>query len=477
MNGVGERLAREARVLWGELWAAGRAPLPPSVWLRWLPHGLVCLVAFGVVIANGDQVGQGYRQGAEYALLCSLALGAGMVLALWWPVQGWWLSTAVNVVTALGARSQLIAGQAEPNSPWPWTPPGIVAESMALLLLALRMPTRVSAKILGLTALVTGAVQGWLGGSNYSATGTFAVALFAGVVLLGTALRGRREARTQLVEQAGITAEERARRALLEERSRIARELHDVVAHHMSVISIQAQVAPHLVENPSQELKENLAGIRNNALEALTELRRVLGVLRSEHPEDASGVAAPGTGPAPDAPQPTLDRLGALLDNARSAGLTIATEIRGERRPYPQAVELSAYRIVQEALSNAIRHAPGSAVKVEVAHLPDGLFLGVTNSRPARPAAPSPGVGHGLLGMRERAAMLGGHVTAVPSLHGGFMVTAFLPQDGRRPAPATRPAPDNLPPTADLVFPTAPISPTAPDSPTAPNSPTGEETP
>ncbi len=128
-----------------------------------------------------------------------------------------------------------------------------------------------------------------------------AVPLSAVVVLVGTALRGRREARAELVEQTTLTAEERARRTLLEERSRIARELHDVVAHHMSVISIQAQVAPHLVENPPEELKENLAGIRQNALEALTELRRVLGVLRSEHPgrgrRPSAKAATPATTP------------------------------------------------------------------------------------------------------------------------------------------------------------------------------------
>ncbi len=117
-----------------------------------------------------------------------------------------------------------------------------------------------------------------MGALNYQPTGQLAVILFAVVVVLGIALRGRREARAELKQQTSLTAEERARRTLLEERGRIARELHDVVAHHMSVISIQAQVAPLLVEHPPDELKENLAGIRQNALEALTELRRVLGV-------------------------------------------------------------------------------------------------------------------------------------------------------------------------------------------------------
>ena len=152
--------------------------------------------------------------------------------------------------------------------------------------------------------------------------------MFGAVVLVGTALRGLGEARTELVEQETITAEERARRTLLEERNRIARELHDVVAHHMSVISIQAQVAPHLVENPSEELKENLAGIRQNALEALGELRRVLGccVRRTRR---TYGWARPEPD-RPGHPQPTLDRLDALLENTRAAGLDVTAVIRGD---------------------------------------------------------------------------------------------------------------------------------------------------
>jgi signal transduction histidine kinase len=401
------------------------------VWLRWLPHGLVCLVGVIVLGTNASLLDDSYGQNVQYALLMSFGQGGTVVLALWRPVPAWLLSTALSVVIALAARSQLISGQAAPDVAWPWAAPGVAAHSLVLLLLALRVPTRVAFEALAVTALATYLLQGVIGASRYASTGVVAVSVFTFVVLLGTALRGRREARDELGRQATMTAEERARRTVLEERSRIARELHDVVAHHMSVISIQAQVAPHLVENPSEELKENLAGIRQNALEALTELRRVLGVLRSENPEDPYGLGESGTGAAPDAPQPTLDRLDALMENTRAAGLRVTADVRGEpRRPYPPGVELSAYRIVQEALSNALRHAPGSEVRVRVDHVPQGLLLEITNSRPERPVQPSPGAGHGLLGMRERAAMLGGHVSALPTLHGGFSVVAFLPRDG-----------------------------------------------
>ncbi|MER6036332.1 sensor histidine kinase [Streptomyces sp. NPDC001835] len=432
---LADRWRRRIRVLHGDLWDFRPDPLPVSVWLRWLPHGLLCLAAFGVTVGGSAQLADNGHLQPGAAFVIALAQGGAILLAMWRPVAGWWLSTAGTVVGAAAVRGRLdlVPGV---TFTWPWTAAGIVAHLFVLLLLALRVRPRVSAEALALTALVTWFLQGVWGGSHYQPTGVLAVVLSAVVVVLGAALRDRRVARAELVEQTSLTSEERARRTLLEERSRIARELHDVVAHHMSVISIQAQVAPHLVEQPSPELVENLAGIRQNALEALTELRRVLGVLRSENPEDPYGLGDPGTGAAPDAPQPTLDRLGALIENTRAAGLDVTAEVGGAARPCAPGVELSAYRIVQEALSNALRHAPGSTVRVEVAHGPDGLRLTVANSRPRRPVPPSPGAGHGLLGMRERAAMLGGHVTAGPAPDGGFAVAAFLPRDG---APSAAP--------------------------------------
>ncbi|MFJ3498096.1 sensor histidine kinase [Streptomyces sp. NPDC086091] len=453
MNGVGKALSAALRTLRDDLWTTRAAPLPPSVWLRWLPHGLVLLTALGTAIAAADQLVDRYGLGMQYGLLCAALQGVAVGLALWRPVPAWWLSTALTVAAALSARAAMFADPPLGSVQWPWTPPALVAQAVILFLLALRVPSQVSAGALALTLLATWLVQGALGAPGpYQPTGFFAVSTFAVVLLLGAALRGAREARHQLVEQAGITHEERARRTLLEERNRIARELHDVVAHHMSVISIQAQVAPYLVDDPPDALRENLEGIRQNALEALTELRRVLGVLRSENPDDPYGLGpAAGDGAAPDAPQPTLDRLDGLLDNTRAAGLDIVTAIRGEAPAYPPGVQLSAYRIVQEALSNVLRHAPGAGVRVALTHGPRGLAVEVLNSAPTLPVRPSPGAGHGLLGMRERAVMLGGHLTAHPTLHGGFLVSAFLPKDG-----TATPPPDDPPPARDLelTFPT-----------------------
>jgi signal transduction histidine kinase len=169
------------------------------------------------------------------------------------------------------------------------------------------------------------------------------------------------------------------------------------------------------VTDPPPELAESFAEIRTSALEGLTELRRVLGVLR--------------TGPTPEtAPQPGLDRLEEVIASARSGGLTVGVSSTGEPPPLPQGVALSAHRILQEALSNVMKHAPGAPVTVDIAYRAGDLRLRVVNGPGSgrRPVAESGG-GHGLVGMRERASMLGGTLAAGPEPDGGFAVTAVLP--------------------------------------------------
>jgi signal transduction histidine kinase len=189
----------------------------------------------------------------------------------------------------------------------------------------------------------------------------------------------------------------------------------------MSVIAIQAEAAPYKTADPPPELVESFGDIRARALAGLTELRRVLGVLR--------------TGGRDTAPQPGLAELGTLLDSARGGGVSVTVSSTGNPVTLPDGVDLSAYRIVQEALSNAMRHAPGSHVQVHVGYRPDGLALEVRNDvarrRPSQPA----GGGHGIIGMRERAAMLGGSLDARPTEDGGFQVTAVLPMSSVKDAP------------------------------------------
>jgi signal transduction histidine kinase len=240
-------------------------------------------------------------------------------------------------------------------------------------------------------------------------------------VLIGVIVRTRRGN----IEQLAV-AERRheGERALLEERQRIARELHDVVAHHMSVIAIQAEAGPYKADNPPPELVESFGEIRASALSGLNELRRVLGVLRSDRPDIA--------------PQPGLEDLADLLESARGGGVTVTAEVTGTPRPVPGGVDLSAYRIMQEALSNVMRHAPGSTAQVKLYYGESALVIEVRNdgcggegqvgqAAPEQQRWAGIGTGHGIIGMRERATMLGGHLRAGPTPNGEFLVTAALP--------------------------------------------------
>jgi signal transduction histidine kinase len=211
-----------------------------------------------------------------------------------------------------------------------------------------------------------------------------------------------------------VRTEAQREQAAMEERARIARELHDVVAHHVSSIAIQADTARLTTPDMPGEGGRRLEAIGQTARDALTEMRRVLGVLRTDSDDGAEL-----------APQPGLEHLSELLDTARAAGTRVRLILEGQVLPLPPGVELTAYRIVQEALTNARRHAPGAAVDVELRYTADGLHLRVRDNGPG-PADPDAD-GHGLLGMRERAAMVGGSLRAGPAPGGGFAVEADLP--------------------------------------------------
>ncbi|MFJ3906812.1 sensor histidine kinase [Streptomyces sp. NPDC090025] len=437
-------LRTAAAVLRADLAPGRRDPLPRHRHLSWLPHAHLALLCLIVGLWNRNLYEHAVGPLPGLTGLCVLGIGAAPVLALVRPAAAWWLSTASLWLTA--ALTERAWGGS-----WPWSDASVALHGLVLLLLALRVRPLAAATALGVTLLTGfGAVPPY--GVPHPPVFAVGAVVFTAATLVGSALRATRVSRTRLVQQEELTAEERARRALLEERGRIARELHDVVAHHMSVISIQAQVAPHLVADPSPELRENLAGIRQNAVDALTELRRVLGVLRGDTTGEG-GAAGDRAAGVRYAPQPTLDRLGELLANVRAAGLDVTAELIGERRPLSPGVELSAYRIVQEALSNVIRHAPGARATVTVHHQRAGLTVRVTNTAPTR-APDRPGAaraagepGHGLLGMRERAAMLGGELAAGPTPDGGWDVTATLPVPVPRsvPVPPSAPAPPAAP--------------------------------
>ena len=378
---------------------------PPTPRHRWLRRGRIDLVAVADVIvalicfsATNSTLSNHHVANAGMIFLISLALCAPLAARTYLPLTAW-CASALALFWVGGAYSPVgvLAG-------------GVLVYILCLYAVAVRCESWV---------VVTAGVATVIGGVFvYGLNPVTAILTAAVPVLAGLVIRTRRGNTERLAVQ---ERRHEGERALLEERQRIARELHDVVAHHMSVIAIQAEAAPYKTPDPPKELVESFAEIRASALSGLKELRRVLGVLRSETPDTT--------------PQPGLGDLDGLLESARSAGVTVTAGITGTPRPLPDGVDLSAYRIVQEALSNAMRHAPGAAVEVKLYYGDAALVVEVRNECPPgyRTAETQDGAGegggHGIIGMRERATMLGGHLQAGPTEKGEFLVTAALPLD------------------------------------------------
>ena len=248
-------------------------------------------------------------------------------------------------------------------------------------------------------------------GNEWSAA-FFATAILA-AWLAGVFIRGRREGVAQAARTAA--AERQAERAVADERARMARELHDIVPHNLSVVVLQAAGAQAA---GGQDADPALEKIEHSGRQALVEMRRLLGVLRQ-----------PGDQPArPElAPQPGLAELAALAEGVRAAGLPVVLVVDGDPAGLPAAVDISAYRIVQEALTNVLKHAGQASAQVTVRCGADVVQIEVTDDGAGPQAGGQPGAGHGLAGMRERVALFGGELTAGPRPGGGFAVRALLP--------------------------------------------------
>ncbi|WP_433539904.1 sensor histidine kinase [Streptosporangium sandarakinum] len=226
--------------------------------------------------------------------------------------------------------------------------------------------------------------------------------------------------------EAERTREEAALRRAGEERLRIARELHDSLTHSISIIKVQAGVAVHLARKRGEDVPPALLAIQEASGDAMRELRATLEVLRDPgHSDDPDHPGGSG-GSGGEAAASGLDRLGGLVERARSAGLPVTVTISGTRRELPPEVDRAAYRIVQEALTNVSRHAGGAAAAVRVGYADEELVVQIDDDGGADPAAP-PVPGTGLLGMRERVTALGGRLRAAPRPGGGFTVRAELP--------------------------------------------------
>ena len=241
--------------------------------------------------------------------------------------------------------------------------------------------------------------------------------LLVAAVLVGESRRKESEAVTALDATQAAMAESTREQTAMEERAAIARELHDIVAHHLSVIAVQTETARLTSPKLSADARGRFEAIGNTARGALTETRRLLGVLR----EDADG-------DSDRAPQPGLDQLGELVDTARDAGSSIRLIMQGKAVPLPAGIDLAAYRIVQEALTNARRHAPGSDVDVEVTFGENELRLRIRDYGPG--PSEDLAAGHGIVGMRDRTAIAGGTFACGAAEGGGFAVDVQLPTDG-----------------------------------------------
>jgi signal transduction histidine kinase len=344
-----------------------------------------------------------------------LALCAGLAVPFLLhrrPHLAWWLALSWSLVTT---GVMFFTSVYVPMEPWPWP-----VNSMAVLALTTGILAAQGrrAHTVGAVALIT-VIGAWaafampLPQDWISVIACTVVCTFAAV--LGDVVHSRSRVVDHLAVERQVSSAERARRSLVEERARIARELHDVVAHHMSMITVQAETARYRLAGLPEPVVTEFTGIAALARSSLTELRGLLTALRDE--QDAPGLA----------PQPTLADLGELTARITAAGTPVRLTVAGAVAGLPEVLQLSAYRIVQEALSNVVRHAGGAPTTVDVAAA-DALRIEVSNARPATPATPASrgDEGHGLVGLRERATLLGG-TFEVDQPGGGWRIRATLP--------------------------------------------------
>ena len=297
---------------------------------------------------------------------------------------------------------------------WPWYPVQVPLLLVVFCVAGIRQPRPVLWWMWGLTLL---AWWLWTGtGKPNIVAHLLGTVAFTAVAVAVDSVSSRRRAQLALTSLAERTELSQAQLTVLEERTRIARELHDVVAHHMSLIAVRAETAPYRLADLPDPVRAEFLALSGAAREALIDMRRLLGVLRQEQ---QAGLA----------PQPQLSDLPDLVESARLAGVPVKLSAPVALDGVPAAVGVCAYRIVQESLSNAGQHAPGAAVMVSVDHDARSVTLRVANGPGdhAGSRAPGPRSGHGLAGMRERVALLGGSLTAGPAADGGFVVAAVLP--------------------------------------------------
>jgi len=379
---------------------------PPAT--RWV-WASTCVAAVALLAVAWPVLATLYLLHPAVALVLAVAHSAGIVLAVRWP----WLGIALSTSSSLAA---MLVTFPLAGLPWPWPVTGMIAQCLLVAVLALRHQWYwvvagwgAGTLLTALAFVIPGRVPGGL------ANGVVLVSLTAALAMLGVLERLWRQGAVRAQQAEQVSAEEAQRRRDLEERNRIARELHDVVAHSMSVIHVQASTALYRKPGIDPSVQQEFDDIAASSRQALSEMRALLALLRSDTA-------------APTAPAPVLADIPDLVETARASGATITDSIETDA---PATVGLTAYRIVQEGLSNALRHAPGAEIEVTTAFDDDGsLIVQVANSAPSGAAAPAAGSGLGLAGIRERVGALGGTVTAGPTPAGGYRLVAVLPVVG-----------------------------------------------
>ncbi|MET9885994.1 sensor histidine kinase [Streptomyces sp. NPDC006430] len=376
----------------------------------------VLLVGVGMVQVADD----GYNSTAArlIAVPAVLAMGAVVALRRKWTQQMFWLAVGTGAY-------QLVTGTEVQNADL----------AMLIILYTVAASADISRRM-SRTALAVGLLAAPLyalrfpvdkgDSTNNLLFLVFAIVPFALAWVLGDSLRTRRAYYAQLIERNQRLEKEReaqAKVAVAAERARIARELHDVVAHNVSVMVVQADGAAYVMDVAPEQAKEALHTISGTGRQALAEMRRLLGVLRTGEPQESEDYV----------PQPDVEQIEVLVEQVRAAGLAVDFEVEGTPRRLPSGVELTAYRIVQEALTNTRKHGgPDAKASVRLVYFDDGLGLLVEDD--GRGAAHelyedggADGAGHGLIGMRERIGMVGGTLDAGPRPGGGFRISALLP--------------------------------------------------
>ncbi|MEV5489518.1 sensor histidine kinase [Streptomyces bobili] len=380
--------------------------------------GFWALVLFGISVVAGTTAGENHEGTDNLALLVPIALLLGLVVALRRRVP----ERMLLLAGALGL-AQLVLDVAT------------MAADFALLVIVYTVAAT-GARWASRLALGMGLVAATLAQLRWQTeqtgvAGNVAIVVFQTVPfalawVLGDSVRTRRAYFAQLEERAARLEKEReaqAKVAVAAERARIARELHDVVAHNVSVMVVQADGAAYVLDAAPDQAKKALETISSTGRQALAEMRRLLGVLRTgEHEEGGEYV-----------PQPDVEQIEDLVQQCRGSGLPVDFKVEGTPRPLPSGVELTAYRIVQEALTNTRKHGgPNAGASVRLVYFDDGLGLLVEDDGKGAPhelyeEGGADGGGHGLIGMRERIGMVGGTLDAGPRPGGGFRISALLP--------------------------------------------------